>query len=302
MNSRVGRFTAFIIFALVFHGGVTEDSLACVHMDGSYDRSKFQETSREALMWRDRTDPATVNLVLKSGLSGELPKDLAWVFPLPSVPSEYKEVGGSIFGELNKFFLQKAPQPRSFPPGAKSAGLLAQGIVVHEKQTVGDYEIVPIEITDEVNGGRVLNQWLEGQGYATMSEEIQRPYLKKGAAFLAIKVSPKSDNIELKPLLIRYRSGDLRFPLRFSHDDRTFDLNLYLVHENGEREISGVPEEAREGWGIQTQQVIDARDACPSLRELLTANPSQGDKITRIALHGANSDFMIRDLSEDPGI
>lgn len=268
-------------------------------MSKEYDRSKFRETSREALMWRGKSDPDTVNLVVKSGVKGELPEDMAWVFPLPSVPDDYKEIEGDIFSELGKFFSERAPIPRGAPPGMWRKGMIAQGIIVHEKETVGDYEIVPIEIADEAIGGEALNQWLRRQGYAEVGEEIQGPYLKKGAAFLAIKVKPKSDSTELKPLLIRYRSEEMRFPLRFSHNDRTFDLNLYLLHEAG-GEVSGVPDGVADGWGYQTQETEEAIRECPSLAE--TLRNSHGDKISRVALHGANSEFMIRDLSEDPGI
>jgi len=269
-------------------------------MDGGFDRSKFKETAREVLMWRDKNDPLTVNLILKSGVAGQLPPDMAWVFPLPSLPEEYREVDQNIFGELNKFFNNRADLPRGAASGIKAKALPGQGIIVHEKQAVGDYEIVPIEITGEGEGGRYLNQWLGSQGYATMPEEIQRPYLKKGATFLAIKIRPKSDSFEIRPLLVRYRSDEMRFPLKFSHDDRTFDMNFYLVHNGDKSGITGVPEAAASGWGFESQTVRELIQECPSLSELLQEN--RGDTITRIALHGANSELMVRDLPEDPGV
>lgn len=268
-------------------------------MDAGFDRSKFKETSREALMWKDEKHGGFINLVIKSGVRGELPKDLAWVFPLPDVPVEYREVDGVIFEELNKFFSKYAPQPRSAPNGLIAKEMVPQGIIIHEKETVGDYEIVPIEIVNEDSGDE-LNEWLGSQGYATMSDETQRPYLKKGAAFLAIKIKPATGNVDLKPLLIKYRGDEMRFPLRFSHDDRTFDLNLYLIHDGDGGGVTGVPYEVLKGWGLRHHKLGEVVEECPALRGLV--GDSGSAKVIRMALHGVNSEFMVRDLSEDPGI
>jgi len=297
MNT-LGRNTQILLSSIaIFLLGPWTVASGCIHMDTRYDRSKFKETAREALMWRDLSDPRMVNLVLKSGAKGEMPPDMAWVFPLPSVPVEYKETEGDIFGELDKSFGDFAILGiRGGRDGMIAKGVALQGIIVHEKEVVGDYEIVPIEIVDETSGGQELNHWLDSQGYATVGEELQAPYLKKGACFLAVKVKPKSESVELKPLLIRYPSKEIKFPLRFSHDDRAFDFNLYLVGEDG-MNVAGVPD----GVGdILTQELDEALGVCPSLADLISEGG--GRSITRVALRGANSEFMIRDLSEDPGI
>lgn len=266
-------------------------------MDRDFDRGNFRETSRDALMWRESSDPGMVNLVLRSGAQGRLPEEMAWVFPLPSLPVEYREVEGGVFSELKGLFEKILAVRGGADDGIGAEVTKGSGIVFHEVEKVGDYEIVPIEITDESDGGRALNEWLLAQGYATLPAEIQKPYLGKGAVFLAVKVRPKSGDVELQPLLVKYRAREMRFPLRFSHDDRTFDMDLYFVHGGDSSEISGVPGEKTYHMTVGVEEAIRE---CPELGKILRANKT--DKITRVSIRGINSEFPVRNLKEDPGI
>jgi hypothetical protein len=131
--------------------GLASVAYSCLYFDNELDPDAFSETQREALLFRDHSDPEIVNLILKSGVQGQLPAELAWVFPLPSIPLEYKEVEAEIFQELRESFedsyqVKGAGDLRSIPAPSES-------IVVHSKRVIGNYEITPIEILNETSGG-----------------------------------------------------------------------------------------------------------------------------------------------------
>lgn len=117
-------------------------TFACIHFREEFEES-FRETGREALMFRDPQDASVVNLILKSGVEGRLPPEMAWVFPLPSKPLEYREADASIFSELDDL-ARSVDKTRSPVLGTEPR----RSIAVHKKEVVGDYELVPIEITD----------------------------------------------------------------------------------------------------------------------------------------------------------
>jgi hypothetical protein len=271
----------------------------CLYFDSNYDPGLFQETQREALLFRDSSDPGVVNLILKSSVQGQLPPKLAWVVPLPSNPLDYREVDPEIFQELRKFF-QDSYQTRG--AGENEIPKVPQSISVHAKKTVGNYEIVPIEILSEESGGKELNKWLKEQGFIELPSEVQKPYLKKGATFLAIKLKPSGDNLELKPLLIRYRSPEMRFPLRFTHDYRTFDLDLYIVHPEASQPsgIPGASSGAMSQIRSMTSDVDSALEVCPTLEEYLGENNDL--VLTRLNIRGVNTTFETKDLQRDPGL
>lgn len=163
--------------------------------------------------------------------SGSRPETIAWVLPFPSKPSKYEEVDGAIFAELKD--LLKKPVASSLGDTARKGfgGAEApKGIKLHKIKYVGRYKIQPIEILTE-DSGKELSQWLEKNGFNPMPDEKQKPYLKKGAFFLAVQLKlgkTKQDRFDLKPLHIVYSAETLSFPLRFTHDTRVFGIELFV--------------------------------------------------------------------------
>jgi hypothetical protein len=192
---------------------------------------------------------------------------------------------------------------------------------------VGNYEIVPIEIKDVASpsgAGEEMNGWLRGNGYIELPPDIQKPYLKKGAVFLAIKIRPEGEAIELKPLWISYRSDRMEFPLRFTHDYRTFDLNLYLIHDQepalSSRLLSGLVDKYRgylpeslskkidaAAWGYfptgAESQWADAEKVASQYSDFRTyAKLARGNRLEKVFIGGVNTTFKTKDLSQDPGL
>lgn len=96
---------------------------------------------------------------------------------------------------------------------------------------VGNYQIQPIEITKD-DSATEFDSWLSKNSFNPMPYENQIYYLKKGAVFLAIRMKTTGfEKIEIKPLHIVYPSDKVSVPIKFSHDQRTFDLDIYVFSE-----------------------------------------------------------------------
>ncbi len=326
---------AFLLFSI--------NSIACLYFKRDFDPKMFEEKEREAFMFHDGE---SANLIVKSAFQGKLPSELTWVLPLPSKPISFKEVNPEIFSNIRKIFLD---QEASGGGMSKSRGFSEPSptpkamIQVHADVIVGNYKITPIEILSE-DGGAELNQFLEKKGFFGMPSDIQKPYLKKGAYFLAITMSPKttaSGLVELKPLWIRYKSNELRYPLRFTHDYRTFDITLYFYSFPDAMASFKGTEKASLPWGgVSWSGMAEASKNYPELFKFLKpiteamllnkqvfkkyvdrleeANNNRYSGVNlpgrnfdmwasnsflyRIPYLGVNKNFKTRELKEDPGI
>lgn len=210
-------------------------ALACIHPPSGYKGATVSEREKLAFLFHDGVN---THLVLRTVLAakGGLPEMMAWVVPLPSLPSKYEETSAELFEELRALIPRNDPRmevPKSAPTAAIKAEVAkaAPQILVHEKQVVGSYQIQPIEILAESAGGE-LNAWLTKNGFSGVPPENQKHYLKKGAVFLALRVDGlKGAESELKPLHIVYRGDRLQLPLKFSTHSGVFDVRLYALTE-----------------------------------------------------------------------
>lgn len=233
----------FWILVVGFNAG---SASACLYFDKSIALHSFNETDREALLFHDGD---ATNLILKTGFSGTLPKKLAWVFPVASKPLAYKVTSQEVFRDLASIMQSNMPRSKGLSRDDSFFGEAPQhGIKMHKAEHVGNYEIIPIEILSESSGNE-LNSWLKNQGFIESPKEIQSPYLKKGAFFLAIRASLKGSDSELQPLWIRYKSKSLIFPLRFTHEYRSFDSKVYFLTPKNTK--INLP--SGDGWHISDQ-------------------------------------------------
>lgn len=227
---------------------ISQSGLACLYFDKSIALHSFDETDREALLFHDGD---AANLILKTGFSGQLPKKLAWVFPVSSKPLAYQVTSPEIFKDLANIIWSRS---KSLRKGKVLMGASSPAIKVHEAERVGNYEIIPIEILSESSGSE-LNGWLKNQGFIESPKQIQTPYLKKGAFFLAIRANLAGEASELQPLWIRYKSKSLGFPLRFTHEYRSFNSKVYfLTPKNAKINLP-----SGDGWTIRDQRAESGR-------------------------------------------
>jgi hypothetical protein len=205
---------------------VTSD--ACLHYPQEY-RGKLREGLQEAFLFHDGKD---AHLVVRTNLNADkFPKEIAWVLPFPSLPSAYEEINGPFFERIKSLFPDATDgmlgETKGNGPNKRSGA--QPGIKIHKTVEAGSFKIQPIEILSD-SAFQELSDWLKKNKYNPMPAELQKPYLKKGAAFLAIRMQMDFPGGELrsKSLHVTYKADDLSLPIRFTHETRTFDLDLYV--------------------------------------------------------------------------
>ena len=205
-------------------------ALACLHFPVEQSEP-LKEGTKHVFMYHDGKN---AHMIINTDISltkGPLPETIAWVLPFPTMPTKFEETDAAIFSELGN--LLQPPTAKEIGSGGavRSKGAVpSPAIKVHKVRYVGKYKIHPIEILEEP-AGKELSDWLSKNNFNGMPIEKQKPYLKKGAVFLAVQMKfkdKKKVRADLKPLHIVYPSPTLTFPLRFTHDDRTFSIQLYV--------------------------------------------------------------------------
>lgn len=202
---------------------------ACVHAPRTY-KGVVTEKTKEALLFNDGVN---THLIIRTNLhatSGTLPDTMAWVIPLPALPSQYEEADPRLFSELFRV-AEAANEERESHLRAKNmrtASVSLSSILVHPMQTVGSYQVQPIEVLDPKNAGGELNSWLQANGFGAVPLANQQYYLKCGNVFLALKLHGLKGNFsDVKPLHIVYKSDTLTLPLKFSSHSGVFDVEMY---------------------------------------------------------------------------
>jgi acetolactate decarboxylase len=270
---------------------------ACPHVPPDY-KFVVKETTKEALIYHDGVN---AHLIIRTGFAseGDFPKSMAWIIPLPSVPSSYKVEDPKLFRELFEWCepLFERAYPRA---GVVSFSLppVVKGIKVHDTVMVGNYEISPIEILSP-DAGTELNGWLGTHGFNTVSPELQKFYLHPGAAFLAIRLKDLQGRVtDLKPLHIVYKSDKAAFPLKFSSGSGQFDVFLYTLTPG--------PSSPERYWrygflgGISSR--LDDIKAEKKLKTFYKAVGRGGFYLTQYKVFGMNPGRSLQYLQDDPGL
>ena len=206
---------------------ICSSAYPCIHPPADFSAT-ISEKEKTAFLFHDGVNSHLVlNTVLTS--SASMPDKLAWVIPLPSLPSAYEEIPLQLFSGLQEL-IPRLRRPDPPVPEIESTEMQVasdQSIEIHETVNVGDYEIQPVEILSE-SAGSELNSWLDTNGFGTVPPENQRFYLKQGAVFLAVKVrNLLNRESPINPIHIIYQHDRMLLPLKFSSHSGVFDVRLY---------------------------------------------------------------------------
>ena len=272
---------------------------ACIHVPRTY-KGVVTEKTKEALLFHDGVN---AHLIIKTNLfaaSGKLPDTMAWVIPLPSLPSHYEEADPALFPELFRVTERaKEAGGSHLRSGEKSMrGLTASSaITVHPAQTIGSYLVQPVEIMDPKNAGSELNHWLLANGFGSVPPQNQQYYLRKGAVFLCLKIRGLNGGFsDIKPLHIVYKSDTLALPLKFSTHSGAFNVEMYVFtpHAINPRLL------AASGLNGDTSVAIQSASDAVRLWQIAGGRPGF---LTRFEGYGYNgSGLTVRDLKADPAI
>ena len=282
-----------LIYILTVLSFYSTSAFSCLHYPNTY-KSRLQEGLQEIFMFHDGKN---AHMVVRTKLEAKkFPSEVAWVLPFPSLPSKYEETQGVLFREIKSYL----PETDSARFGHSEKGLgrgsgAAKGFKVHDTVVLDSYKIQPIEILSE-GVGNEFNAWLKANKFNPMPLENQKYYLKKGAVFLAIRMSlnlPDVGRLESKPLHIVYPSDKLSVPMKFTHDTRQFDLDLYVFSKNELKKDLTKMYLVRKDSGA-----YENKRNTPFLDSLLG---KQKGFITRYSGHGLNKNGqLINKLATDP--
>lgn len=266
---------------------------ACFHFSKNY-KGDLKEGLQEALIFHDGQD---AHLVIRTNLKAKkFPKEIAWVLPFPTLPKKYEEINGPLFFEIRSFFTSDIDTPRGISKGNRPIEERgAGGIKVHDTVVVGGYTIQPIEILNE-GAGNEFNAWLKKNKFNSMPYANQKYYLKKGATFLAIRMEmnlPYGDDLVSKPLHVVYSSDQITVPMKFTHDTRKFDLDLYVFSSKAlDKDLSAAYLTKKESVAYENKGVT------PFLKELL---PQQKGYLTLYKAEGLNTEKKpVKKIKTDP--
>lgn len=271
---------------------VASSAWACLHFDKNFN-GQLTEGRQEFFLYHDGKN---AHMILRTHLhSDRFPKEVAWVLPLPVLPSKYEEVDGPFFQELSSLFPNQMLKIGDSKGRGGFGAASNKPMKVHERVDVGNYQIQPIEILQD-NSTAELNSWLKKNGFIPMPDEKQKKYLKKGAVFLAIRMTmnhPVPGELISKPLHITYAADRLTVPLLFTHDTRTFDLNVFVFSKKEmKQDLSKMYLEKKASIAYKDEHMKPFLDAI--LRD-------QKGFITLYQAEGLNTEKKkLKDVKEDP--
>ena len=169
-------------------------------------------------------------------------EDFAWIIPVPGRP-ERDDVFEASPRYMDWIFAATRPrvattingQPLSLAGshgGLGGGGLGAEPVIVHERMTVGIYDVTILSAT-RLN---VLADWLSERHYELPegSDPILDAYVLKRWYFVALKIEPKATGgprvlSDVQPIGIRFDTEELVYPLTISRISSRENTALLLI-------------------------------------------------------------------------
>lgn len=214
---------------------------ACMHpFAADNSRTRIKQLGQQALvLFHDGVE----ELILKVDYAfdadtyeGSAPASLAWVVPVPSIPSHYSAEEDGLFTVLDEWVgLEdiRLSRMRSAMSAGGSAGPSVRRSPLELLPTVvvGPYAIQPIR-AQGAGAGQALNEWMREHSFAEIPDETMQHYIARRWTFLAVRASA-DDSLgatgSLPPLSIRFATDRPVYPLKFSTHMGTFPVRAYLI-------------------------------------------------------------------------
>ena len=273
---------------------------ACLHAAGAAPTAEpISQRGQQAIILHDGT---TEDLILRVEYEGVDAPSLAWIVPVPSMPTAYGAMDAKLFEEVGDWVQLRRVEPpvmraASADGGEKAAPSAPPLLQLGPPAKVGPFAIQPISVeagADRKAGGEALNAWMRDNGFAEISAEGLAYYVDRGWTFVAVKIDPDggADKIAaeggLPPLRLTFASTSAVYPLKLSTHMGELTARVYLVtgaavpqaavadlpSKGFEAVVGGAYKVAprRAATGLETAvSTFAATDAPQSLRSLLTA-------------------------------
>lgn len=210
--------------------------------------------SREAsvVRWDGRTEQVAMRFTV-----GGDAKRAAWVMPVPGratvrlgdagLFSDLVDLTGPEYRTRGYFWPRDGDWPldsgRRDAAGAAPPGSTEAQVGVIGRERLGDFDVARLTATDP----EALGDWLGANGFVLpdrLSAELQ-PYVDQRWEYVAVRLVPRETGATLRgtldPLLIRFESDRLVYPMRLSRLAATAQsLGLYVLAEHRMEPVSAI--------------------------------------------------------------
>lgn len=215
---------------------------ACLHAAGATPEAEpITQRGQQAIILHDGE---TEDLILRVEYEGADTASLAWIVPVPSMPTAYEAMDAALFDDVAGWVQLQRVQPpiaraASADGGAKSAPPSPQALLkMGPPAKVGPFAIQPIGVAegaDNEAGGEALNAWMREHGFAEIPASGLAYYVERGWTFVAVKIDPEGGAGKLAaegglpPLRLTFASESAVYPLKLSTHMGQFAARVYLV-------------------------------------------------------------------------
>ncbi len=231
------RMTFAVLLTAVLASAPHGEAAACMHALRAATGVTVQQSEQTALIvYNDGQQELVIRpaLAAEGALTG-----LAWVIPVPSVPSKYAVADTRLFDAVDQLAglveVVNPPQKKGGMRTRGSAPAAAAGVsplVVLPTAKAGPFEIHPLQAVG-AEGAKQLNAWMTENGFAELAQDELAYYSGRGWTFLAVKVAAvKRGSLSagrLPPLHLSFASERIVYPLKLSANQGRFDLRLFIV-------------------------------------------------------------------------
>jgi hypothetical protein len=223
-------------------------SAACIHAYAPQPVAVGQTKQTALLIHQDGVE----DLIINVGYRAEAPVErLAWVLPVPNVPTRYRTADSALFDELYSWveLQRKPPLPRGLRTLSTSSAQ-AVGLTVLDSVRTGPYQIQPLQATGDA-GIAALTTWMTSNGFTPIPREQLSYYVERRWTFLAVRIDSVSEKLDaeggLPPLHVRFASEQAVYPLKLSTHMGEFPVRLYLVTKES---LAPSDFETARAWGF----------------------------------------------------
>ncbi|MFZ3492693.1 DUF2330 domain-containing protein [Streptomyces sp. 5.8] len=252
----IRRRIRILLFALLATqvGSLVSPAYACGCGAMVPDGSSRIGVSREAsvVRWDGRTE----HVAMRFTVGGDA-KRAAWIMPVPGratvrlgdggLFSQLVDLTGPEYRTRGYFWPRHGDWPfdsgRGDTAGAPPPGSGDPRVGVIGRERLGDFDVARLTATDP----GALGDWLEDNGFVLpdrLSAEL-KPYVDQRWEYVAVRLAPREPGTTLRgtldPLLIRFESDRLVYPMRLSRLASTAQsLGLYVLAEHRMEPVSAI--------------------------------------------------------------
>ena len=233
---KAASFVLLISFVVIGFYPPLAQSPACMMVPLGYDGTVSQDAQKAILVKHGDNEELILRINYK--IDGETPPDqIAWIVTVPNEPTQYKLADNTLFDEVGRwsFNLADYTPPRWMPSiGCSGSEIRSDSVSLGNRALIGPYDIQPVRATgmDALND---LNQWLNSNQFPTETPDHMKYFVENDFTFLCIKVVAPADattisqNGDLPPLHMSFKSKDLYYPLKFSSRQGQFSVSLSMI-------------------------------------------------------------------------